>query len=69
MKEKNFDQVEVLGPRPALVEKRSNKFTFSILFKSSNINQLHNIVKSMTSNYQGQSSISIRIDVDPYNIY
>jgi len=64
----NFAEVRLLGPRPALVEKKSNQFTWTVLLKSSQITQLHNLLKSIELNYKRQSSISYKIDVDPYNI-
>lgn len=64
----NFPQVVLLGPRPSFIEKRANQFTWSVLLKSNELSQLHNLLKSFEMNYEPKSSISYKIDVDPYNL-
>lgn len=64
----HFPEVIFLGPRPAHVEKKSNQFTWSILFKSKDPSQLHNLLKSFELNYKSLSSVSYKIDVDPYSM-
>lgn len=64
----HFNDVTILGPRPAHIEKKSNQFTWSILLKSKDISQLHNLLKSFEINYKSQSSISYKIDIDPYTL-
>lgn len=64
----HFPEVTILGPRPAHIEKKSNQFTWSILLKSKDLPQLHNLLKSFEMNYRSQSSISYKIDIDPYNL-
>jgi primosomal protein N' (replication factor Y) len=64
----HFPEVTILGPRPAHIEKKSNQFTWSILLKSKDLPQLHNLLKSFEMNYKSQSSISYKIDIDPYNL-
>lgn len=63
---KHFKHVEVLGPRPSMVEKKVNKFTWSLMIRSSDINQLHNFIRTFSKNYLPPRSISLKIDVDPY---
>lgn len=65
---KHFQEVSILGPRPAFVEKKSNQFTWSILLKSKDVSQLHNLLKSFEMNYKSQSGISYKIDIDPYSL-
>ncbi len=65
---KHFPEVTILGPRPAHIEKKSNQFTWSILLKSQDLGQLHNLMKSFEMNYKSQSSISYKIDIDPYSM-
>jgi primosomal protein N' (replication factor Y) len=65
---KHFQSVSILGPRPAHIEKKSNQFTWSILLKSKNMGELHNLIKSFEMNYKSQSSVSYKIDVDPYTL-
>jgi len=64
----NFSQVAILGPRPAHIEKKSNQFTWSILLKSNDLNQLHNLLKTFEINYKSLSSVSYKIDIDPYTM-
>ena len=65
---RHFQGVSILGPRPAHIEKKSNQFTWSILIKSDDISQLHNLLKSFEMNYKAQSSITYKIDIDPYSL-
>jgi len=64
----HFPEVTILGPRPAHIEKKSNQFTWSILVKSSDLSQLHNLLKSFEMNYKSLSSVSYKIDIDPYTL-
>jgi primosomal protein N' (replication factor Y) (superfamily II helicase) len=64
----HFPEVSILGPRPAHIEKKANQFTWSILFKSADLTQLHNLLKSFELNYKSQASVSYKIDVDPYSL-
>jgi primosomal protein N' (replication factor Y) len=64
----HFPEVILLGPRPASIEKKSNQFTWSILLKSSETSQLHNLLKTFENNYKSMSSISYKIDIDPYTM-
>lgn len=65
---KHFPEVSLLGPRPAHIEKKSNQFTWSILLKSRDLTQLHNLLKSFEMNYKSMSGISYKIDIDPYTL-
>ena len=62
----HFKDVEILGPRPSMIEKKVNKFTWSIMIRSSDINQLHNLITTFKRNYDQPHTISLKIDVDPY---
>ncbi len=64
----HFPEVTILGPRPAHIEKKSNQFTWSILLKSKDLPQLHNLLKSFEMNYKSMSSVSYKIDIDPYTM-
>lgn len=64
----HFKQVELLGPRPAMIEKRVNKFTWSLMIRSDDVNQMHNLIKSIKKNIKLPSGVTIRIDVDPYHL-
>jgi primosomal protein N' (replication factor Y) (superfamily II helicase) len=63
---KHFSEVKVLGPRPALMEKRINKYTWALMLKSTSINQLHNLLKTVKSGHRSGHTISVKYDVDPY---
>jgi primosomal protein N' (replication factor Y) len=65
---KHFKEVVILGPRPAHIEKKSNQFTWSFLLKSGDLSQLHNLLKSFELNYKALSSVSYKIDIDPYSL-
>lgn len=64
----HFQEVTVLGPRPAHIEKKSNQFTWSILLKSKDLPQLHNLLKSFEMNYKSMAGVSYKIDIDPYSL-
>lgn len=68
LSKKHFNSVAVLGPRPALVEKRVNKFTQVILLRSSKINELHNAIHSMKKNIAIPSGVTLKLDIDPQQI-
>jgi primosomal protein N' (replication factor Y) len=65
LRQKHFPSVSVLGPKPAVIEKRVNNFTWVFLLKDQNVNQLHNLLKSFRSNIVMPSSISFKWDIDP----
>lgn len=64
--QKHFKQVDILGPRPSMIEKKVNKFTWSIMIRSGDVNQLHNLLRTFSKNYRPPHTISLKIDVDPY---
>jgi primosomal protein N' (replication factor Y) len=64
----HFPEVTLLGPRPAHIEKKSNQFTWSLLLKSKDLAQLHNLLKTFEMNYKSLSSVSYKIDIDPYTM-
>lgn len=68
LKRQAFPVVEILGPKPALVEKRANKFSWNIMLRSSDVNQLHNSLHSFQAAFKPHYSVTIRIDVDPYTL-
>jgi len=60
--------VSVLGPTSSLVEKKVNKFTWYFIIKSEKRSDLHRIIRTFDHNYEKQSSVEVKIDVDPMNI-
>ncbi len=61
----HYKDVDVLGPRPALMEKRVNKFTWSILLRSNDLMQLHAVLSMCQSNIDNFKPVQIKLDVDP----
>ncbi|CBW27407.1 putative primosomal protein n'(replication factor Y) [Halobacteriovorax marinus SJ] len=66
---KNHLEVDILGPSPAMIEKRLNQYTWYIALKSHDINHLHKVLSFFERSYNRSNSISYKIDVDPYQIY
>jgi primosomal protein N' (replication factor Y) len=64
----HFPQVRLLGPTPLGVEKKANQFTWAIMLKSSQLNQLHALISTFESNYQQISGLTCKIDIDPMQI-
>jgi primosomal protein N' (replication factor Y) len=67
--EKNSLDVQILGPSPAMIEKRANQYCWYIALRATKVNDLHNIVNFFRNSYNKVSSISYKIDIDPYQIY
>lgn len=65
LQEKYFKNVEVYGPMPTMIEKRSNQFTWQIVFKTSNLNELHNLISTFEKEYKVPSSFTLKFDIDP----
>lgn len=61
-------EVQLQGPFPQMVEKKANQYTWGILLKSLEVLKLHQLLGTFESNYQEESSISMKIDVDPLSI-
>lgn len=68
IRKKHFDSVEVLGPRPAIIEKRANKFTWTILLKSVEVSDLHNLLRTFRENIKTHHSVSLKYDIDPQSL-
>lgn len=64
----NRGTCEVFGPKPAIIEKRVNKFTWNIILRSSNRNSLRLVLDNWYKNNKLQSGISLKIDIDPLSI-
>ncbi len=65
---KAFNSVNVLGPRPSIIEKKVNRYTWVLMLKSKDINALHNLINSFSKNYNPHYSVTVKIDIDPYTI-
>lgn len=62
---KLFPQVQVLGPRPGIIEKVANKYRWTILFKSAVPAALHNFLFQLQDQLNFKQ-VAWKIDVDPY---
>lgn len=69
MQEKQLSELKVLGPRPSIIEKRVNKYTWSLMLRSEDRNQLHNALKTLIKYQKLQSGVTLKIDVDPYHLH
>jgi primosomal protein N' len=65
---KAFNSVNILGPRPSIIEKKVNRYTWVLMLKSKDINALHNLINSFSKNYRPHYSVTVKIDIDPYTI-
>lgn len=64
----HYEDVKLYGPAPLAIEKKANQFTWAIMIKSSNVNQLHSFLNTFEQNYSAPSGISIKLDIDPTQI-
>ena len=65
LRSKVFKQTRILGPRPALMEKRMGRYTWVFMIDSPDINELHNCLRSLVSSYTPDPSLLLKLDVDP----
>ncbi len=64
----HFSEVDLLGPRPGIIEKRANNFTWTILLRSQDIGQLHQLVSNFKRHFKLISGVSLKVDVDPQTL-
>ena len=64
----HYPDVKLYGPAPLAIEKKANQFTWAIMFKSSNVNQLHSLLNTFEQSYKAPSGVSVKLDVDPVQI-
>ena len=64
----HYPDVKLYGPAPLGIEKKANQFTWAIMFKSANVNQLHSLLKTFEKNYSPASGITVKMDIDPVQI-
>ncbi|MEX0799128.1 MAG: primosomal protein N' [Bacteriovoracaceae bacterium] len=65
----DFKEVRLMGPSPLSIEKKANQFTWAIMLKTENLNQLHNLLNTFERNYKPVSGVSYKVDVDPVQIF
>ena len=64
----HFKEVEIYGPQMCNIEKRAKQFSWMVLLKSRSVNNLHNLIHTMRSNFKPKSSTSLKLDIDPMTI-
>jgi primosomal protein N' (replication factor Y) len=64
----NYQNVRLLGPTPMGIEKKANQFTWAIMLKSDQLNELHAVISTFEQNYKTVSNVSYKVDVDPVHI-
>jgi primosomal protein N' (replication factor Y) len=61
-----LDGIELLGPSPAMVEKRTGYYTWYFMLKCTNVNSLHQALAMLDDHRKALHGVEIKIDVDPY---
>ncbi len=69
LQQHHFSEVTVLGPRPALMEKRVNKFTWCLLLRSEQLNPMHTMINTIVAQLGRVPSLHVKVDVDPQVIF
>ena len=69
LKLKHFKTIEVLGPRPAMIEKKVNQYTWSILLRSKSVQEVHSTLKTLRNNFTPPKKMNLNMDIDPQHIY
>jgi len=64
----HFPDVKLYGPTPLSIEKKANQFTWAIMLKSDDVQNLHKLLATFDLNYRPVSNITHKIDVDPIHI-
>lgn len=62
------DSVRILGPAPSLLSKLQNRYRYRILYIADKKIDIQSYISSIFSKYKAPSSISIKIDIDPYSM-
>ena len=64
----HYPSVRLLGPTPMGIEKKANQYTWAIMLKSDQVNELHSVISTFESNYKTVSNVSYKVDIDPVHI-
>ena len=59
--------VEILGPVPAPLTRLRNKYRYRILVKTHRDKKIQNIISGWLNRCQIPSSVSLKVDIDPYS--
>ncbi|MFZ4712872.1 MAG: replication restart helicase PriA [Bacteriovoracaceae bacterium] len=71
LKNQHFTSVVISEPRPANIEKRANQFTWCLLLKATENKSLHDFIHNfyrLDKSTKKMSGVSVKIDIDPYNL-
>jgi primosomal protein N' (replication factor Y) (superfamily II helicase) len=69
LREHHFSEVTILGPRPAIMEKRVNKYTWCVMLRALQINPLHQMINAVKNHLIKVESVHVKVDVDPQVIF
>lgn len=61
--------VSILGPTPAPISKLRNKFRYRLLIKADKNAPLQKIIAAWMGRICAPSTVSVRLDIDPYSFY
>jgi primosomal protein N' (replication factor Y) (superfamily II helicase) len=62
------EQIEILGPAPAPIEKLRNRYRWQLLLKGKQSSALLDLAKRARETLPRSRSVRLHIDVDPYNM-
>ncbi len=62
------EQIEILGPAPAPIEKLRNRYRWQVLLKGKQIGPLLELARSARERFSRLQSVRMHVDVDPYNM-
>ena len=62
------EQIEILGPTPAPIEKLRNRYRWQLLLKGKQIGSLIELANLARATFTRLRSVRMHIDVDPYNM-
>lgn len=58
--------VDIMGPAPAMIERRLGQYNWVIVLKSPSASSLHQSIIFFEKNFMRPSGVNVKIDVDPY---
>ncbi len=62
----NNINLEIQGPTPTFVERKTGQYSWVFMLKTDNMEDLHLMISTFENNYKAISNVSYKIDVDPY---
>ena len=62
----SLQELEFFGPSPAMIEKRTNLYTWYFMLKCTNPNPLHQTLSMLDEHRKMLSPVEMKLDIDPY---